>query len=261
MKRTFKAFLFVGAIGLGLFTSCDPEVLTEDDQPVIEVKAPLTDTTAVVAGDSVVFELALSSTSGLASLQTTTSFGLEVEDGSKTFNVSTSEEVSVTVKVASDATVGENLEVNFTVANASKQASVKKIIKVLAKETPLSEAKAFEWKRVGGTAATGLETFGLVWTSNSAEFAIIKKGADKFVELTPAQWTSVSNLEALKTAIDAATDMEKWEKVSSASASKTYDFTLGTIKGGKYYLIHVTNSTVTVADAGTTITIGGEYKE
>ncbi len=261
MKRTFKTLTIVCALALGFFTSCDPLATTEDDQPVITISAPEADTTSVAIGDTLDFTLEISSASGLASLQTTAGLGIDVIEGAKTFNASLSESVIVSVVVSESATVGDVLEVNFTVANSSKQTSAKKLIKVLAKETLLSVAKDFEWKRVGGAAATGLETFGLTWTSNTATNAVIKKGADKFVELDPAQWTSLTNLEGLKTAIDAATDMEKWEKVSSTSASKTYDFTLGTIKAGVYYLIHVSGSTVTVEAAGSTIVISGQYKE
>ena len=261
MKRTFKTLAIVCASALGFFTSCDEVLTTEDDQPVISISAPVADTTSVAIGDTLEFSMELSSASGLASLQTTAGLGIDVIEGAKTFNASLTETVTVSVVVNETATVGEVLEVNFTVANSSKQTSAKKLVKVLAKETLLSVAKDFTWKRVGGAAATGLETFGLTWTSNTATNAVIKKGADKFVELDPAQWTSLTNLEGLKLAVDAATDMEKWEKVSSSSASKTYDFTLGTIKAGVYYLIHVTNSTVTVETAGTTIVIGGQYKE
>jgi hypothetical protein len=261
MKRTFKTLAFVCASALVFFTSCDEILTTEDDQPVITISAPAADTTSVAIGDTLDFSLDLSSASGLASLQTTAGLGIDVIDGSKTFNASLNETVTVSVVVNESATVGDVLEVNFTVANSSKQTTAKKLVKVLAKETVLSEAKGFEWKRVGGAAATGLEPFGLTWTSNTATNAVIKKGADKFVELDAAQWTSLTNLEGLKAAIDAATDMEKWEKVSSSSASKTYDYTLGTIKAGVYYLIHVTGSTVTVEAAGSTIVITGQYKQ
>lgn len=49
------------------------------------------------------------------------------------------------------------------------------------------------------------------------------------------------------------TDMDRWEKVSATMASKTYDLRVGTIIGDHYYLIHVTNSNVAIADIGTTI--------
>jgi len=259
MKKTIRNFAVLTAITLGFFTSCveDGESV---DTPVITVTSPAADTISVASGDSVVFTLDLSSTSGLASLQTLTGVGVELTNGDKTFNASLTETVTVTAKVTDDATVGEFIEVNFTVANDSKQATVTKILSVVAKETPLSAAAAFEWKRVGGAAANGLEEFGLTWTSNTATNAVIKKGAAKFVELQAAQWTSIANLEALKAAIDGATDMEKWEKVSAAK-SDTYDFTLGTIKDNVYYLIHVENGTVSTATAGTTIVITGNYKK
>jgi len=126
--------------------------------------------------------------------------------------------------------------------------------------TALSAEKDFTWQRVGSAAGTGLSQFGLSWTSNTATAAVIKKDADKFVELSSGQWTSITTVEALKAAIDAAADMTQWTGVSATQASKTYDVVLGTKKGDAYFLIHVTNSTVTTSASGTTITITGKYK-
>lgn len=81
------------------------------------------------------------------------------------------------------------------------------------------------------------------------------------MELNPEDWTSFTTLEDIVAAIDAASDMDRWEKVS-AEASQSYDLTLGTIKDNKYYLIHVTEGEVsTDATVGTTIVIIGQYKE
>lgn len=257
MKKTIKTLAILAVITTGFLTSCIEDTIT--NPPVIDLTS-VSDTTEVAIGDSLVLTFDISSDEGLTSLLTTSGIGLEIINGDQTFASTLSETVSVTIKVTTDATVGEVIAVNFTVANDSEQATGKAYIKVLAKETLLSEAKDFEWERIGGAAATGLESFGLTWTSNSATNAIIKKGADKFVELAVADWTTITNLEALKAAIDAAADMEKWEKISS-QATKTYDLTLGTIKGGTYYLIHITNGTVSTATAGTTIVVNGQYKQ
>ncbi len=260
MKKAIK-FLPVIAIALtGLFTACDGGLI-EDTPPTVSVNSPSTDTTEVFIGDSIDFTVSLSSANGLASLSTvTSSSSVSLSNGSHTFAGTANETVTVTATVGSDANDGDIITVTFTVTDEVKQASEQKYIKAVRKDTPLSEAKAFEWKRVGGADATGLATFGLTWTSNSAEYAIIKKGSDKFVELDAATWASLTSLEAMKAAVDAANDMERWEKVS-AQASKTYDYVLATIVSGKYFLIHVTNSTISVSDVGSTITVSGQYKE
>ncbi len=141
------------------------------------------------------------------------------------------------------------------------EVSVKIKVQSATTTTPLSAEKDFTWQRVGSAAGTGLSQFGLSWTSNTATAAVIKKDADKFVELQSSQWTSITTFEALKAAVDAATDMTQWTGVSATQASKTYDVVLGTKKGDAYFLIHVTNSTVTTNTSGTTITITGKYKE
>lgn len=261
MKKTIK-FLPVIAIALaGLFTACDGGLI-EDNPPTISVNSPSADTTDVYIGDSIDFTVSMSSETGLATLSTVTNEGgISLTGGSQTFEGTSAETVTVTATVGSEVADGTVITVTFTVTDEAKQASAQKYIKAVRKDTPLSEAKDFEWKRVGGADGTGLETFGLVWTSNTATNAIIKKGSDKFVELDAATWTSLTSLEAMKAAVDAATDMERWEKVSATQASQTYDYVLATVVSGKYFLIHVTNSTVKVSDVGSTITIAGKYKE
>lgn len=138
----------------------------------------------------------------------------------------------------------------------------KKEVKITVEEVtnPLAEAKAFEWKRVAGKDATGLDAYGLTWTSNSTTSAIIKKGADKLVVLTADEWESITTKEALKTAVDNGDAVEKWEEVS-VNKGADYDFVLATQKEEAYFLIHVTKATVATGDNGTTITITGESKE
>ncbi|GEM_PF-3576934 len=127
----------------------------------------------------------------------------------------------------------------------------------------LSEPEDFEWKRVGASAGTGLETFGLTWTSNTSAAAIIKTDdKTKMVKLTAADWSNIETKEQLKEAVDKGTDIDQYSGVSATEASKTYDDVLAVnVKGeGVYYLIHITNSTVDSDTSGTTITIKGESK-
>jgi len=265
MKKTFNSLFLLVAVTLGFFTSCTEDIIdpAEKNPPTITINTPATDTTTVYIGDSVVFSIKVTSENGLTKLKTMSSVaGVDIAEGEVTFSSTSFENVDVTAKITDAVADGTVIEISFVVEDAEKSATAKKVIVAKAKATPLSEAKSFEWKRVGGAAGAGLDVFGLTWTSNSSDLnAVIKKGATKFVELEPAAWSTITNLEALKTAIDAATDIERWEKVSASVASKTYDLTLGTIKDSKYYLIHVTNSSVSVADVGTTVTIGGQYKD
>ena len=128
-------------------------------------------------------------------------------------------------------------------------------------ETPLSDATAFSWKRVGGSAGTGLSTFGLKWTSNAKEVhaQITKDSADKLVILSSADWTNITTKEALAAAVDNATGVEVYANVS-AESDDNYDDVIATKVGTEYFLIHVTKGMVNSDQSGTTIEIQGESK-
>ena len=130
-----------------------------------------------------------------------------------------------------------------------------------AAEENLADAIDFDWVRDGGKAATGLDVYGLSWTSNTSTSAVIKKGADKLVVLTKEEWASITTKAALKAAVDNGTDTEKWEAVS-VTANDDYDEVIATKKEDAYFLIHVTKGTVvTNADKSVKITIEGQSKQ
>ncbi|TAJ10110.1 hypothetical protein DMA11_19480 [Marinilabiliaceae bacterium JC017] len=139
-------------------------------------------------------------------------------------------------------------------------------ITVEAVATPLAEAKAFEWKREGSKDATGLDVYGLSWTSNlklddDKYHAIIKKGADKLVVLKAEDWESITTKEALKAAVDEATGVDKWVD-AFADRNGDYDTVLATQKEEAYFLIHIKKGTVEKGDNNISIvTITGESKE
>ncbi len=149
----------------------------------------------------------------------------------------------------------------FTVTDKDGNSkSVSFEVTVASGSNPLSSASTFQWKRVGSAAATGLDQFGLKWTTNSASSAIVKKDAStKMVMLSAGQWTSLTTDVELAAAITAGTDMTEYTGVS-VTANNTYDDVLGVLNNGVYYLLHVTKGTVTTGGSGTTITIDGEYK-
>ncbi len=128
-------------------------------------------------------------------------------------------------------------------------------------ETPLTEAEEATWQRVGGTAGTGLEEFGLAWTLNQKSvMAVIRKDtAEKFVQLAEEAWEEIETLEALTEAVEEADDMDDYRGVS-AEQNDTYNDVLATVVNGQYFLILVKSATVTTGDAGTTVTITVDYK-
>lgn len=131
--------------------------------------------------------------------------------------------------------------------------------------TPLEGEQDLTWQRVGGAAGTGLDMFGLKWTSNiKLVDAVIKKdGAAKLVQLDAEAWTTITTKEDLMAAIDATEDLgDDGYRGVSAEANGTYDDVLGVKFGEEYFLLHITNGTVEVDPiTGTTITITGMYNK
>lgn len=257
MKKTILLFAAMALVTLGFFTSCDPAG-TDDLPPVITITEPTADTIEVEIGSAVTFKVSLSSDNTLKSFQVLNDTdGVTFTNDSKTFSGTSDEVVEVTATVTNAVEAGKKIVLTFVVNDEKGTSNVKKVI--VAKSS-LSAAQAFEWKRVGGADGEGLAMFGLKWESNTGTNVVISNGATRFVKLPNDAWTTITTADQLKAAIDGAANITKWEEVSS-QASKSYDFSLGTLFEGTYFLIHVTNGKVETAAAGTTITITGEYKK
>ncbi|GJM60368.1 hypothetical protein [Persicobacter diffluens] len=141
--------------------------------------------------------------------------------------------------------------------NGQKTTSVE--FEVSPDETPLVEDD-FAFVRVG-TNNPDLSEYGLVWESNTSEAAIIKKGADKFVELEASTYAEITSKEGLIAAVDAADDMADFRKIS-VEQSADYNLVIATKNGDKYYIMNITRGEVETGDAaGTKVTISGKAKK
>lgn len=150
------------------------------------------------------------------------------------------------------------ITVNCTETNATVTLPIKFINNEDLTESPM------QWKREGGNDATGLEQFGLQWTSNMKEvFCVIRpvEGAKLvvFPEGVGAAAYQLTNSAELATYIDAIPAAEDFRGVS-ATRSNDYDLYIGSVYNGQYFIMHITKGTVETANAGTTITIDGAYK-
>lgn len=157
----------------------------------------------------------------------------------------------------------QSIEIEVQVKNGDQTSRSLKINQEVTPDPEPWDMYKFEWKRVGGADGTGLEEYGLTWTSNTATAAIIKTDSKtKMVKLTADDWTKIETKEQLKEAVDKGTDIAQYDGIS-ATASKTYDEVLAVnVKGeGVYYLIHITKGTVDANASGTTITISGESRK
>lgn len=188
MRKSINIFVVLIAVTLGFYTSCITDPI-DPIAPAISISEPIADTTTVFIGDSINFEISLSSDNGLKTLTTLTSDGgVTLTNAGQTFAGSSYETATVTATVTNAVAPGTYITVTFTVVDSELQTSVKKVIFAEANVTPLSEAKDFTWERVAGSEGKNLDKFGLSWKSNTETSAIIKKAADKFVELDAAQW-------------------------------------------------------------------------
>ena len=113
----------------------------------------------------------------------------------------------------------------------------------------------FEWVREGNNR-TGLDTYGLQWTSNAkAVQAVIKplEGAKLYIlEAADYAATSVS-------AITFPAEATQYKSVS-CEANGDYNDVIATVYNGKTYVMNVTKGTVTTSAAGTKVTITGNVK-
>ena len=150
----------------------------------------------------------------------------------------------------------------FTVTDdAGMSSSVTFDVNVESETTDLSSPNPFTWTRVGGAAATGLAQFGLKWELNTGGFAIVAiNTGTTMVQLPSAAWTNITTQEGLEEAIENGNPITVYDDVSTTQGA-TYDDVLAvSTAGGMNYLLHITSSTVTTSNAGTTITISGASK-
>lgn len=260
MKKLNLLFILLGLTAIGFMSSCDTTENPEEEAPLLTITTSGLDgnNEIVEGGDYTVEVIGAQNPTSAKKLKT-----LKIEtpgsDTLITINAATYNGSFLVDAPAAGVTdnftfiLTDNADVKTT-----KTLSVTGTSSVTT--TPLNAASAFEWKRIGGAAGTGLAQFGLKWTSNSGTSAIIADDADKLVVLSASEWTSITTQEDLQLAVDNGTGVADYRGVS-ATANQTHDDVLATKNGNDYYLLHVTSSTVTSNTAGTTITINGQYKD
>lgn len=268
MKNFKLILLFVAALGMGL-TSCskDDDETPQDLTPNIDFKGGnqyISADAVVTAGQD--FTIGITASSNANSGKKLKSVILSITSNNQIIGGDTTEfnENSYNEDYTYSISAGEAV-FKFVVTDKDGQTNSKSLtITAESADTPIGVAEDTFFERVGGAAGTGLDGFGLKWTSNveRATYAVLAKdAATKFVQLTAAEWTSITTVEALTAAVDAAADMADFRGIST-TANGDYDDVLGVIYNNEYYMIHLTNATVTVdAVNGTTIQIFGQSKK
>lgn len=267
MKNFKFILLFVAVLGIGL-SSCskDEDETPQDLTPNIDFKG----------GNEYISADALVTTGQDFTIGITASSN--ANSGKKLKSVKYTVTSNNAVVLEFDSIFSEtsyNLDYTFNMENAGEAVfkfdvtdkddqmkSISLTVTAESADTPIGAAADTYFKRIAGAAGTGLDGFGLKWTSNLKEThaVIAKDAATKLVQLTAAEWTSISTVEALTAAVDAAADMADYRGIST-TVSGDYDEVLGVIYNGEYYMIHLTSATVVVDGNGTTVEIYGQSKK
>jgi hypothetical protein len=163
------------------------------------------------------------------------------------------------------ANAGNNVgstDYTFTVTDGiGLTASVTFTVNVISESSTLSDPENFEWTRIGGANGTGLAQFGLEWTNNSTNNAIVAISGDtEMYSLPEASWNDVTTQEELASALANATSITQYTNVS-VTESGTYNDVLGVMHDGNAYIINVQQGTVSTGPLGTTVSIQGQYKQ
>lgn len=271
-KLRFLTVALLGASTMFL-TSCEPD---EDDPSVVGPTLTVTELfngiasgkLEVTQGDSVRFQW--DARKGSSDLD---KFEIERQGTSIAITTDNGNVLPYTLKNADDETyidsysfqaTTEGTEIySFIITDKNGKSKTVEIEVVVSPPTiPLSSAQSFTWERVGSNDGTGLAQFGLKWTNNTSTAAIITEDqATRLVELQASEWTSITTQEGLKTAVEVASVITEYDGVSSTAPNKTYNDVLGVRYNDEYYMIRISNSTVTTGGSGTTITITGLYKK
>lgn len=177
-----------------------------------------------------------------------------------------------------DKTFSAEIPFSFTKANVETYASWCKAIRVtvtavsnakepetltrecnitltVAEPAPSYTEGTFEWIREGSTR-TGLDTYGLQWTTNAkVTQAVIKpvEGAKLYI-LSANDYAATSLSD-----INFPAEATQYKSVS-CEANGDYNDVIATVYNGKTYVMNVTRGTVSTSAAGTKVTITGNVK-
>lgn len=261
------ALALVCLVSVAFFASCDPEEIIENPEPSI----------AVIAEEGYLYD------GQVIDLGVEYPYGFRVAS-----NPETGKELARLVIVSGETTLCDSVisgteftyegwiyfsmnderdiigsaEIIATVTDVAGKTN-QAMIKVDLNEENALETTAFSWRRYNGQAGTGLEAYGLQWTSNVSRefFAVIKpvEGALLYEFTNTELWdetTTATQKAALFSELSADDNIASFNKVTIGNTEP--DFLLGTIYNGNTYLIHITKTTA--VDRAWEYTIQGEVK-
>ena len=261
-----------------VFVSCGEDDAVEPIPPVVVKNAPTISfkfgekvigatgaTESVKIGDEVDVEINYTAAGEIKEIQLAIGEDENTETIT-TFTTATTHKIVKTLKAEFDAK--KNIVIATKITDKQSPAKDATFTFTISVEENELEEDDFEWRRIGGAAGTGLAAFGLAWTQNSSalEAIIVPLVSTELYRFDDASvYDKVTTKEGLVKLFDdnIGVKINDFRGVSASAASKTYDIVLGTkVKVGseyEYYLLHITNSTVSTATSGTTIVVTGKY--
>ena len=261
VTKTNNLFLLLLSIML-IVVSCSDDETVEEEEPNA---APVLSLSTSLDEDKYYYEdtikLAISATAeagiNVINLISSKTDPVYTKTPGETVN---SKDITVNITIESSFPIGTN-EFSVSVVDDDNQETTE-VFKYEVLGTKISDEQSFTWQRIGTADATGgLDDLGLTWNSNTATYAIIKKGAEKLVRLSSENYEALTTSEDLKTTIDDGEDVDEIQEVSAQSNSEYDDLVIGTQTDTEtYYIIKINSSTVETGSVGTTITIYGNYK-
>jgi hypothetical protein len=128
--------------------------------------------------------------------------------------------------------------------------------------TPIKLAK-FKFQRIGKGNVKGADEFGITWItideiSVGIKISKTSNGSSELAQLTSVDYDAISSREQLNRKINAA-KRNKFIVLPTANNAAS-GAVLAVTNYEKYYVLKVSNSTTSLSDAGTTVTLAGEYK-
>lgn len=181
------------------------------------------------------------------------------QDGEYTFTIEATDEQDQIAK----ATIRIRLQESSTESEAAQPEPPRSETEPGQQSSVPVKTSHFEIQRIGLREIEGEETFGLAWKTVDTNKVTIRvrkmaHGASKLASLSVGDYDSVVTQDNLKEVLAFANDQEHIDidTANNAAAGEV----LGIVYLGKPYVIKSSQSMSAFSDAGTTVTLTGEYK-
>lgn len=259
MKKFNLLFVMAAILGLGFMSSCDTTITDVD--PLLTIA-----TTGLGAGNTILegntFTISVTAAENPESKSKLEDLVI-VKPGADTTIVINASSYAETFTYNAPA-AGQVAEYTFTLTDkdnvtVSQTVTVTGEANVVA--TPLGAATAFTMVRCGSNndpVAHGLQFDAVTGASPNFTAVVIKvAAADKLVELSAAEWSSITTVEDLEAAVAAGTGIAQITMTLGGAVNSV----VATQEGSVYKLINFTNaSSPAPCSGGSEVTLTGEYK-